>query len=165
MGYLLLTSLILVLAIAVNSTSVYFQKDRRFYDRFDSGLLVHGLVITPLWLVFALLLAELNQTFGIDMPEYPIVGYLLIVVALSLFVMSIKQVGSSALVNANFFQKSKVKPISTGVYKFLKNPIYDSYFLLFIGLGFALSNAAFFIIAGISYIGLNIIESKVERIE
>jgi len=120
-------------------------------------------VITPFWLTFVLLISGLNQAYGIDMPEYPSVGYLLIVIATSLFVVSIRQIGSGALVNANFFQKSRVKPISTGVYKFLKNPIYDSYSLLFMGLGFALSNAAFFVIAGVSFIGLNIIESKIER--
>jgi len=161
--YLTLTALSLVLAITVNSASVYLHRRWRIYDGFENGLLVHGLVITPFWLTFVLLISGLNQAYGIDMPEYPSVGYLLIVIATSLFVVSIRQIGSGALVNANFFQKSRVKPISTGVYKFLKNPIYDSYSLLFMGLGFALSNAAFFVIAGVSFIGLNIIESKIER--
>jgi protein-S-isoprenylcysteine O-methyltransferase Ste14 len=165
MTYFTLTLLSVILAITVNSVSVYLQKHRRVYDKFDNGLMVHSIVITPCWVIFALLLSELNQVYEIDIPEYPVAGYLLIGIAICLFVASIRQIGSGALINANFFQKQETKPVKSGVYKYLKNPIYDSYFLVFIGLGLALSNATFFIIAGISFIGLNIIESKIERIE
>jgi len=165
MVYLILTTLSLILAVAVNSTSVYLQKHKLFYDKFERGLLVHGLTITPFWVLFALLLSGLNGTYKIDIPEYLGVGYLSVIIAIGLFVVSIRQLGLGALVNANFFKKNSIKPVSLGIYKLFKDPIYDSYFLLFIGLGFAMSNAAFFIIATISFIGLNIIESKVERIE
>lgn len=112
-----------------------------------------------------MLLGNLNKMFSISIIKVPFIGYGLIAIAIGLFVVSTSQIGSGALVNVNFFQKNKTKYVTTGVYKYLKNPIYDSYFLLFIGLGFALSNAAFFIIAGLSFVGLNIIEGKIERIE
>lgn len=160
-----MVSLSLVLAVAVNSTSVYRQKHRRTYDRFNNGLLIHILVIMPFWVLFVVLLSGLNQAYSINISKYPTFGYSLIVIAMLLFVTSIRQIGYGALVNANFFQKNIGKPVSKGVYKYLKNPIYDSYLLVFIGLGFVLANAAFFIIAGLSFVGLNIIEGKIERIE
>ena len=165
MTYLLLTVFSFTLAVFVNSMSVYLQRQRHIYDKFENGLLVHILIITPFWLVFALLIGGLDQAYLIDMPKYPALGYLLVIIALALFVASIRQIGSGALVNANFFRKDKTKFINRGVYEYLKNPIYDSYSLLFIGVGFALSNAVFFIIAGFSFVGLNVIESKVERLE
>ncbi len=164
MTYLLLTIFSFNLAIFVNSMSVYLQRHNHSYDRFENSLLVHSLIITPFWVLFVLLVGGLDQAYKIDMPNFSVIGYALVLAAVGLFALSIKEIGSGALVNANLFRKNKTKPTLSGVYRYLKNPIYDSYLLLFIGVGFALSNAIFFIIAATSFFGLNIIESRVERI-
>jgi len=162
MSYFVLTSIIFVLAITVNSLSVFLQKRYRLYDKFHHGWMIHSLIILPFWLLFTILVSQLDShyTAPFDLPILTWLGYGLITMSIVMFTFAIREVGSQALVNGNFFGKGKM--VNSGIYRFLKNPIYDSYMLFFVGLGFSFSNAAFFFLAVISYIGLNAIESRVE---
>ncbi len=163
MRYLMLTITAFILAITVNSTSVYLQKQWGIYKRFKHGMYVHGLVITPAWVLFILLLSGLNRHYTINIPHTGVAGPLLVLVAIVLFVAAISKIGSQALLNGNFFKKVKI--VNTGVYRYVKNPIYDSYALLFTGLGLTLHNGSFLIIAATSLLGLNVVESKIEQIK
>ncbi len=163
MRYLLLTITAFILAITVNSTSVFLQKQHGIYKRFKYGMYVHGLVITPAWALFILLLSGLNRRYIVTIPHTGVVGPLLVLVSSVLFVAAVSKVGTQALLNGNFFKK--VEFINTGVYRYVKNPIYDSYALLFIGLGLTLHNGSFLIIAIVNLIGLNVVESKIEQIK
>ena len=158
--YLLITLVSFCLAVAINSTSVYLQKTRRIYDRSNHGLLLHATLISVFWLIFVGFLSQLNLHSSIATPSWPIISYGLVIGAAMLFAISIRALGSGALINANFFQNSKV--VSSSVYRYIKNPIYDSYLLLFLALGMIYGNAAYLLVALTSFIGLNIIESKVE---
>ena len=164
MSYFVLTSIIFVLAITVNSLSVFLQKQHSVYDKFHHGWMLHSLIILPFWLLFTILVSQLNRHYivSFDLPVSTWFGYGLIMMGTVMFTFAVREVGSQALVNGNFFGKGKI--VNSGIYRFLKNPIYDSYVLFFLGLGFSLSNAAFFFFAVMSYIGLNIIESRVEVI-
>lgn len=159
---MLTTSFSLLLAVAVNSCSVYMQRRRRIYDKFRHGLLLHALVILPFWLLFGFLVSTLDKHYKLQTVSLPILGYLLVALATSIFIAAIYVLGPGSLINSNFFKAERAT--QKGIYKFLKNPIYDSYWLFFLALGFITSNAAFFIVAGLSFIGLNIIESGIERI-
>jgi protein-S-isoprenylcysteine O-methyltransferase Ste14 len=83
------------------------------------------------------------------------------VVAVLLVAASIKTIGLQALTNGNFFGKAKVT--KSNIYRYLNNPIYDGYFLLFIALGLLYGNAVFYVLALQSFIGLNLIETYFER--
>lgn len=158
---MLITCFSLLLAVAVNSCSVYLQKQRRIYDKFRHGLLVHGLIILPFWLAFGFLASTLGSNYRLPTIPLPALGYVLTAAAICMFVTAVYSLGPGSLVNSNFFKATAFT--KKGIYKFLRNPIYDSYWLFFLALGFITSNAAFFIIAGLSFIGLNVIESRIER--
>lgn len=159
--YLLLTLASFYLAVAVNSTSVYLQKTKRIYDRSRHGLVIHATIISVFWLIFVAFLSQLNLYSSIVLPLWPIVGYGLAASADILFAVSISAIGSGSLINANFFHDAKV--VSSSIYRYLKNPIYDSYALFFVALGFLYGNGSYIVIAVASFIGLNIIESNIER--
>lgn len=159
---MLITSFSLLLAVAINSCSVYMQRHRHIYDKFRHGLLLHALIILPFWLLLGFFLSTLDQHYKLETVSLPILGYLLVILAASIFLAAIYVLGPGSLINSNFFKAGCAT--EKGIYKYLKNPIYDSYWLFFLAVGFITSNAAFFIIAGLSFIGLNIIESGIERI-
>lgn len=159
---MLITAFSLLLAVAVNSCSVYMQRHRGIYDRFRHGLLLHAIVILPFWLLFGFLVSTLDRHCRLQTVSLPILGYLLMALATSIFIAAIYVLGPGSLINSNFFKAGRAT--SKGIYKYLKDPMYHSYWLFFLALGFISSNAAFFIVAGLSFVGLNIIESATERI-
>lgn len=163
LGYFLLLCTVFALAIGINSASVYAQKRFRFYDRFKNGLLLHSLIILPMWIVFAYLLINLNSHYVLRFDSLPIIGFLFYSLALLFFVLAIREIGWQSLLNGNWF--SRREAIQSGLFRFIKNPIYDSYFLALAGAALSSSNAAYFIIAAESYIGLNVVESHVEQIK
>ncbi len=163
MGYLLLTCVMFALAIGINSGSVFAQKRFQFYNRWpNNGWLLHSLVILPLWTIFTYLLINLNRNYLLRFQPVPVGGYLSYALATLLFGLAIREIGWQSLLNGNWFGRGKISHAS--IFKFLKNPIYDSYLLAFIGAALTGGNTAYFVIALESYIGLNIIERQVERI-
>lgn len=163
MGYLLLTCVMFALAIGINSGSVFAQKRFGFYDRWpNNGWLLHSLVILPFWTIFIYLLINLNSHYLLRFQAVPFLGYVLFGLATLLFGLAICEIGSQSLLNGNWFGRGQIS--HAGIFNFLENPIYDSYLLAFIGAALAGGNTAYFVIALESYIGLNIIESQVEKI-
>ena len=163
MEYLLLTCTIFALATGVNSASVYVQKRFKVYDRWRHGWVMHTTLILPAWIVFLYLLVNLNDHYQLTITSSPVIGYFLYGLAALLFTLSIRAIGLQALANGNWFGRGKIT--HSGVYKIAKNPIYISYLLMFTGAGLTSGNAAYFIIALESFIGLNIIESHIEQIK
>ncbi|WP_343576959.1 methyltransferase [Mycobacterium sp.] len=162
MAYMLATSFSLLLAVLVNSCSVYMQRRRGVYDKFRHGQLVHAVIILPFWLLFGFLASTLNMHYKLPGVSLPGLGYVLAVSAAVIFIAAVYILGPGSLINSNFFRPGAAA--SRGIYRYFKNPIYDSYWVFFLALGFVTSNSAFFIIAGLSFIGLNVIESRIERI-
>lgn len=161
MAYMLITCCSLLLAVAVNSCSVHLQKRRRVYDKFRHGMLLHALIILPFWLLFGFLASTLGRNYQLPTISLPAFGFALATLAASIFIAAVYTLGPGSLINSNFFKVTEFT--QNGIYKFLKNPIYDSYWLFFLAFGFITSNAAYFIIAGLSFIGLNVVESRIER--
>lgn len=161
MFYLYVTVAVFALAVLINSFSVYIQKKYKFYQKFKRPLLWHTLVILPAWLTFAYFLVNLSSNSSLEFIKSPYTGLALIVIAVCLFVTALQATGSQALVNGNFFGETKI--INTGIFTYIKNPYYTSYWLLFIGLGFMYGNGSFLVIAAESFILLNIIEAKIEE--
>lgn len=149
--------------MAINSASVYAQKYFRLYDRYKMGWLWHSLVILPAWILFVYLLISLNNHYVFQFNGSMVGGYIIFIVATLLFGFAINTIGLQSLANGNFFGRGIIT--NSGPFRLLKNPIYDSYFLVFIGLALIGSNAAYFIIALESFVGLNILESHIESIK
>lgn len=163
MRALLLASLLFVLAVIVNSASVYLHKRYRIYARFGKHANTsHSFVILPLWVLFALTASKMNGAHQLKVRwGFEWVGGVLIITAISLFVIAIRAIGNQALVNGDVFKPTK--RTDAGVYKLLKNPIYDSYTILLLGLGFAYQNYGYVILAVLSVPLLHVIEVRAEN--
>lgn len=156
----------LVVAVSINSTSVYVQKRHKFYTRrFGANdQIIHSLAILPFWIVFVVLASQLqaSQLLYYEFINLRIVGVFLAIAAIALFVGAIKIIGSGALVNSNFFKPQK--KVSSGVYRYFKNPIYDSYAILFLSLGLIYDNWGYIVLSALVWLLLICIESKVEKV-
>ncbi|MBS4728293.1 hypothetical protein MSM1_08030 [Mycobacterium sp. SM1] len=140
------------------------QRRFGFYNRWrNSSWLLHSLAILPFWSSSIYLLVNLNRHYLLRFQGVPLIGYTFFSLAILLFVLAIREIGWQSLFNGNWFGRGRIS--HAGVFKFVKNPIYDSYLLAFIGAGLAGGNTAYFVIALESYVGLNIIEAKVEHIK
>lgn len=151
----------LIVAIGVNSLSVYLQKTRRIYDRFGARAFDrHRMLITFFWGLFIVSEFMLTRSSWRLGQTYVPLGLLFMASGLVVFVAAIRQIGFPALANGNFFgyPLRKLK----GIYLYTSNPIYWSYVLWFTGLGFVTSLKSFFVFAALSIIGLIGIESKIE---
>lgn len=161
MNYFLVVSIALAVAIIINCLGVYVQRRHAFYDRFGHGWFVHSLVISPSWALFVILASRLHDRTVANFHSIKWLGLAVSGVAIAMFVSAILKVGTQALSNGNFFGKGKIT--NGGIYHYLNNPIYDSYWILLVGTGLYWGNWAYFLLAVECYIGLNIIEAYVER--
>lgn len=163
---LYIACVVLVAAVTVNSISVYMQKRYNLYTRRFGGKdqMIHSLVILPFWIVFVVLASQLhdNQLLHYEFINLLIVGTLFVTVAVALFIGAMKTIGTGALVNANFFRPQK--KVSSGVYRYFKNPIYDSYAILLFGLGLIYSNWGYIVLSALVWLLLICIESRVEKV-
>ncbi|GAC1387419.1 MAG: hypothetical protein NVS1B7_1220 [Candidatus Saccharimonadales bacterium] len=149
-------------AIAVNAISVYLQKSRNFYTKkfADHAWLVHRIIISIFWGLAVLAGFGLAYSpWKYSKTNVPL-GALLMTVAVVLFVLAIKQIGSQALGNGNFFGQ-KLRNLG-GIYRYLKNPIYLSYAVWYVGLTFVTQKKTFLLMALIVIIGLRV-ETYVEQ--
>lgn len=153
---------LLVLAIGVNSVSVYLQKSRHIYKRFGSNALkVHSAIISFFWLLF------IGSEFLVSRSSwsqtaYPILGLTIMAVALIIFVAAFRQVGLQGLGNGNFFGHATRR--LKGIYRFMPEPMYLSYVIWFMGLGMLTGQKAFFLIALVAFVGLFFVEAQIERV-
>ena len=160
------TIIIFIIAITVNCLTVYCQKKYGIYDTFGSKAhAVHSAVLSLVWGVFIVsyALLELTTSTTNDSNSFAPAGYALKVLAVILFSLSLKQIGIGALTNKDMFTHEKRK--LRGIYHYISEPIYVSYTLFILGSGFVTGIEAFYYMAVISLIGLQIVESKIEAIK
>ena len=157
-----LTISLLVVAIGANSLSVYVQKRYGYYTKFgDKAYTIHSVVILVAWGIF--IVSEFVAALSSWRLEstYPLIGYGIMITALTIFILALRQIGIHGLGNGNFFGKP-VRKLG-GIYKIIPEPIYVSYSLWFLGIGFATSLKVFFVLAFASFVGLVLVEARVER--
>ncbi len=159
--YDVLAILSLLFAIGINSLLVYLQKKHALYKPFGSrGLGVHSTVLTVVWGGFIYACTQLHQSSWQFEPER-LLGAFMIAVALTVFVLSVRQIGTGALVNANFFGE-KIRTLK-GIYNYIPEPIYASYVVLLAGLGFYSGQVGFLMLSTVAFIGLYTIERAAEQ--
>jgi protein-S-isoprenylcysteine O-methyltransferase Ste14 len=152
----------LIFTILFNSAAVYLQKTKQIYSRFGvSAFTVHSVLISIPWAVFIGTEFLANKSTWRLEHTHPVAGYLIMAVALILFIAAIRQIGANALGNGFFFGH----PLRNlkGIYSFIREPIYWSYTIWFAGIGLVTSLKVFFVFSAISIIGLIGFESWIER--
>lgn len=160
--YDILAIVLLIVAIGVNSLSVYAQKKYKFYDRFGAnGYAIHNVIISLAWGVFIISEFLAARSDWRLENSFPLVGYGIMAIALLIFILAMQQIGRHALGNGNFFGKPLRK--LGGIYSVLPEPIYVSYSLWFLGIGLVSSLKVFFILAVVGFVGLVFVEARVER--
>lgn len=161
--YEVLSILLLILAIGSNTALVYLQKNHSIYSRFGRhGLTAHRFLLTVFWGLFlASLLLLTNSSWQVN-SSLSYIGWGLLLVAVAIFIISLKQIGYGGLINANFFGGETKK--LRGIYNVMNDPIYVSYSLALMAAGFISGLVIFFILSAIAAIGLFGFESKVEEV-
>ena len=122
---------------------------------------MHSIIISIFWGAFIATEFLANQSTWRTALAYPVLGWSIMAVALTIFILALRQIGYRALANGNFFEQ----PVRTlgGIYKIIPEPIYASYSLWYAGIGLITSLKVFFVLAIISLIGLIGLEAWVER--
>lgn len=166
MTYLLLTVALFALAAGINTASVGLEQNRGWLThRFGRyAWPVHLLLISPAWALFLFVLSQLGGHVHWLLPAVlqPL-GWLVLGAAVLLFLASLWQLGLRRTLNGYFFGAAPSTPISGGLYRWLDNPMYHSYWLAFVGTALAQANAAYLVLAAASFLLLNRCEAKVEN--
>lgn len=90
-------------------------------------------------------------------------GLVFIILGAWLVAKSGKALGIKRTMGFNIFFPEKTEWLRSGIYKFLNNPMYDGFILLFAGLGFALGITENFIYAAETFLLLNIFMASIEN--
>lgn len=120
-----------------------------------------------LWfLLFALLVAFQFKTPPIYFPLWlKVLGGISIFTGLFLAIKSFSLLGINRAMGIRFFFPERAKRISSNIYRFLNNPMYDGFLLILIGAGFIFGIVTDFIIGFTSFILLNIFLASIENYE
>lgn len=128
---------------------------------------IHLYLNGTLWLVVAGWMVTVQ--FYLPRYQYPfeaqLLGFLLIIIGLSLVAKARLLLGRSQAMGIRFFFPEKAHRIKSSLYRFLNNPMYDGFILIFIGSGFALGIVENFYFAIASFLLLNIFLASIENFE
>jgi len=158
--------LLFAMASGINTASVLFeQRNRWLTSRFGARAWpVHMAIITPGWVAFLTFETLLGNWVHWDLPEVlrP-AGVVRAIGAGALFAASILQLGIRKTFNGYFFASTDSAPVSGGIFRWLANPMYDSFWLAFVGIALFRANAIYLVLAAASYLLLNRCEATVEN--
>jgi len=158
--------LLFAVASGINTASVVFeQRNRWLTSRFgDRAWPVHMAIITPGWVAFLIYETLLGSWVHWSLPEVlrP-AGAVIAIGAGALFAVSVLQLGIRKTFNGYFFGSADSAPVSGGVYRWMANPMYDSFWLAFVGIALLRANAIYLVLAAASYLLLNRCEAKFEN--
>jgi len=151
-----------LVALAVNSLAVYFQKKNLIYDKyFSDGHKAHCTILGTVWTPFLFSVVWLGFS-GPSLSKYPLIGWPIFLVATVLFCLSYRQIGIDGVTNKDIFTNER-KELG-GVYRYVPGPMYLSYTLLFFGWGVISGVTGFYLLSIVSVLGLQIIEAKIESL-
>lgn len=166
MVYFALTCIVLLIAVLTNSFSAWLQRRHKFYNHLGpTAWSTHQFVIAPAWLVFFVMSTQISTFLVWPLPfNAPELGWLIVIAAIVLFISAIRVLGLQALTNGNLFGVGPKKRVHHGIYRYLNHPIYDSFTLLYIGVGLITNNGAFVVLGLILHVLLNHVQANLEKI-
>lgn len=91
-------------------------------------------------------------------------GFTLCLIGFLLVIAAFRKISLKEAMGYRFFSKTKVNRVSLGVYKFLTNPMYDGFVLIFLGLGFLTGIKVDFYLAAESFLLLNLFLAIIESL-
>ena len=162
----LLTAGLFAAAVAVNTASVTAQQrtawaTRRFGPR---AWHAHLVLIAPGWVAFLLSLPGLDREAAWPLaPRVRPVGCAILAASAALWLAAYRQLGPERMSNGYFFGRGPSQPVAGGIFRWLDNPMYDSYGLAFAGAALVRANAAYLLLAAESVVLLNLIEARIEN--
>lgn len=163
---LLLTTSVFAMAAGFNTLSVAWQQKRHWFTRRfgKQAWYVHLALTTPIWGLFLVLQGRLgSQVHWPVAPELKPAGVALWAVGVALLLATSWQLGLTRTFNGYFFGRGRKEPVNGGVFRWLRNPMYDSFCILFVAEAFWLGNAVYLVLAAESFLLLNQIEARVEN--
>ncbi len=166
MTSLLQSMAVFALAAGINTASVALQLRTGLLTRryASKAWYVHLAIVTPGWLLFLYPVSTLGRHRGWPLPEQlrP-AGLSIVVVSSALWLWTFAKLGAERTANGNIFGRGSNEPVDTGPFRYLENPMYDSYILAFAGLALWKANAQYLLLALESYVLLNLVEASVEN--
>ena len=166
LGYVVVTLVSFALAAGVNTGSVALQQRTSWFTRrFGSrGWYVHLAIIAPGWLLFLTLQAQLGRETHWPLPLWlrP-AGAAVVLAGLALVADASARLGLAGTLNGYFFGRGPKAPVRSGTFRWLANPMYDGFFLLFVGTALLLHNAVYLALAAESVLLLNLLEGSIEN--
>jgi protein-S-isoprenylcysteine O-methyltransferase Ste14 len=164
--HLALTLLAFAFAAAVNTGSVAIQQRSQLLTRTvgSAAWYFHLGLISPPWIWFLALLRDLEQHVRWPLPDRarPL-GSALLAAAGLIWLVAFRQLGPARVANGNFFGRAPTAPVAGGIFRWLRDPMYDAYALAFIGAALRRANAAYLLLAAESLVLLNGCEASVEN--
>lgn len=161
-----LTMLAFALAAGVNTASVQLQQHHRWLTRlFGHGAwYAHLGLVAPGYVWLFSLLPRLDQWVHWPLPRVARwLTWPLELAAAVLVLGALVQLGPVAALNGSFFGQASAHARCRGVFRWLRNPMYDGYALAFLATACSKTNAAYLLLAAESFALLNVMEASVEN--
>lgn len=126
---------------------------------------IHFILNSVLWTVLLALIVilQFRKADVLFSGELRWLGILLLVAGLYLCYRVARVLNLKELMGIRFFYPIESRKISYGIFKYLNNPMYDGFILIFLGLGFSLGISADFYLAVASFVFLNVFLANVEN--
>lgn len=129
---------------------------------------IYSLVNGSLWLLVFFWTAIVQFTLPRSIAYPPEIGFLggvLVVDGIFIVVYIFSLIGFGQAMGMRFFFPEKDKRIISGIYRYLKNPMYDGFLFVLLGLAFSLGIREDFYLALASFLFLNVFLARVENYE
>lgn len=152
-------------SVFFNSLLVYLKKNKKgiFTKTKKWSILIHGMIIVPLWISTFLGVIYLSLKDGLSSSMFSLVTSVVVYMSsLIIFYFSVAALGWGSLVNRNVFEGKKNRVVKSGVFKYFNNPMYVSFDLFFVALGLLTGNVSTVLVAAYLFVGLNLVQSKIE---
>lgn len=135
------------------------------YKRREKLWRMHSLVNGSLWVVLLIwiLLFQQAAPHSVYSSWMRAIGLIALLTGLYLSIKSRMLLGRHQAMGIRFFLPEKAAKITSSLYSFLNNPMYDGFLLIFIGLGLILGIKADFYLAAWSFFLLNIFLASIEN--
>jgi protein-S-isoprenylcysteine O-methyltransferase Ste14 len=163
---LVLTMSTFALAAGANTASVAVEQRWSLLTRWlgRRGWYVHLGIVVPLWALFLALVPGLGRyvSWPISGRLRPL-GTVLLGAAALLWLLAYRQLGGARTANGNIFGHGSRARVDGGVFRILRNPMYDSYALALAGLALRRGNSVYLLLAAESFLLLNQVEARVEN--